>query len=212
MPGAPVPGAKKSNGCLVAVAVVAAVTLLSCLVGGVVLWRVSKDPEVMKVLNAVGEGAKLAIEGSKAPGAEELRKAGCPQAIIMDGRRMTELVSKFVDAGADAVPSDAFADVVVLCQGTSAKDTLPGCDQAALVYAQAALPAGPFRVIVSRPGTGDEHGNDCEGRYDAMGAALPDAPPEEELHEGDDPGLGGDDEPPPDEAPTPAPEAPERAR
>jgi hypothetical protein len=209
MPGAPVPGAKKSNGCLVAVGVLAGVTLLSCLVGGLVLWRVSKNPEVMKVLNTIGEGAKLAIEGSKAPGAEELRKAGCPQAIIVDGRRMTELVSKFLDAGEDALPPDASADVVVICQGTSAKDTLPSCDQAALVYAQAALPAGPFRVIVSRQGTGNEQGNDCEGLYDAMGAALPDAPPDEELHEGEDPGFDADEEPAPD---APAPEAPEGAK
>lgn len=181
MPGpAPAP-ASKNRGCLIALAVVAGLALLTCLVGSVVAWRFAQDPEVQKVLTAVGAGAKLAAEGNKAPGTDELRAAGCGEALVIDGRAMTNLLVAFADAGVDA---EVEPGMMVMCQGNLSGKPLPSCDEVARVYVRAVAPTRGFTVSVAS----SDPTKQCNEQYDETGTPWTDD---------DLPEPAGDEEDPP---------------
>jgi hypothetical protein len=162
---------RKSNGCLIAVGVVVAIAALTCLVGGVIAWRLSKNPELAKAFGVIGKSVKLAVDGTKARGAEELRQAGCPQAMVLDAAQMASIVDEFVDAGSTTLHAEHDEDLglMVLCQGTLGS-SLPSCDDVARVYVKAALPTRPFMVTVQEQGT--RQGN-CSAKYDPNGERVP---------------------------------------
>src|SRR3954453_14536718 len=98
---APAAAPKKMSGCLIALMVFGALLSVSCLVGGFVVWRATQSDTGKKVFAAMGKGMEIAAKGMNAPGAAELREAGCPQAMVMDPGDVVEIVGEFFDAGVD---------------------------------------------------------------------------------------------------------------
>jgi hypothetical protein len=160
-PAAP---AKKatSRGCLIALLVLGGLAGLACLVGGLVLWRASKDPDLQKVMGALGKGADLVMKGAKAPGAAELRAAGCEQALVLPLGEMLALASEFVDAGS---LDDAAVGMAITCT-TKADLGAPTCEKLAKVYVKAAAPTAPFMLSVQSMA---ESKSLCDVTFDASG-------------------------------------------
>ena len=151
-----------SRGCLVALLVVGGLAGLACLVGGLALWRASKDPDVQKVLGALGKGADLVLKGAKAPGAAELRAAGCEQALVLPLDEMLALASEFVDGGDQ---EDAEMGMAITCT-TKADVGAPTCRGLAKIYVKAAAPTKPFMVSVQSMA---ESKSLCDVTFDASG-------------------------------------------
>lgn len=165
-PVAPRPAAKKtSSGCLIALLIIGGLGLVVCLVGGIVMWRASQNPDFQKVMGAVGKGAKLMMKGTKAPGTEALRAAGCEQAIVLSLDEMMQLLSEFVDAGA---PAGALSGMAVVCQVRTSVGA-PTCAELAKVYATAAKPAEPFSLSVRSSGDSEPS---CDENFGPDGEAA----------------------------------------
>ena len=160
---------KSGSGCLIALGVIGGILLLFCLIGGVAMWRASQNPETKKIFTAMGKGVQMATKGINAPGTEELRKAGCRQAIVISPEDLNDMVGIFVDGGLPAsAAGDEFGGPMVMCQG-NAFDSLPDCDTAAAVYVKAVAPKTGFTVTVKTSGKTKD---DCAQKYDASGASL----------------------------------------
>jgi hypothetical protein len=165
-PVAPQQRAKKSSkGCLTALMIVAGLALVVCLSGGVFLWRAAQNPEFQKVMGAVGQGAKLMIKGTKAPGTDALRAAGCDQALALSLDEMMAVVAGLVDAGA---PADQLSGVAVVCQVRTAVGA-PSCAALAKAYAAASKAAQPFSLSVRTSGDSTPL---CEKTYGTDGEEL----------------------------------------
>jgi len=156
-PAAPAP--KKTSGCVIALFVMLGLAGIACLGGGIALWVAARSDTGKQLLNAVDKGVKLAEKGVNAPGAAEVRAAGCPQAVVLDMKEMVDLVAGFIDGGLkDAEQPDG---AMVLCQGPWGSQ-LPDCDALAPVYAKAVSPTQPFTVEVK---TQNASKPACERRY-----------------------------------------------
>ena len=153
---------KSSKGCLTVLLVLGAIAGLICLVGGFFAWRASQDPELQKVLGAVTKGAQVVVKGTKAPGAEELRGAGCQQALVLSVSEMMEAASEFIDAGA---LDELNVGVALMCQ-VPLRSGAPDCAKLAQVYVKAAKPTEAFMVTVRA--TGDQKPV-CDASFDATG-------------------------------------------
>jgi len=167
LPAAP-PPKKKTSGCLIALFIVGGLALLLCLGGSVALWLASRTETGRKVLQTVEKSVKLAEKGINAPGAAEMRAAGCPQAVVLDMRDTLDVVSGFFDAGVMDLEAEGLQGAVLLCQGPFGSE-LPDCDGLASVYVEAVAPAQPFMVVVKRQGA---RTSNCERRYAADGAFI----------------------------------------
>ena len=159
------PPAKKpsgcSSGCLVALLIVAGLSVIGALVGAFALYRAASSPDGQKVMKAIGKGATLAGKGINGPGAQEVRNAGCPEAFVLDMAEMMELIDLFADAGRKPQTTG----VMVMCQG--AYGELPDCDTVAKAYAAApGRPAGEFVVMVKLKNVKKEQ---CVRRYSDSG-------------------------------------------
>jgi hypothetical protein len=147
-PGQPPPKKKGMSGCLIAALVV----------GGIGLLFV-----IAIVVIAVIVGRKfvgLAAEGMNAPGAAEIRAAGCDMAMVTDLSKVSSLF------GLDAGPAASNTPMaIVVCQ-VSANKTAPSCKDIAATYVQAVPPHTPFTVRVQTQGRSQE---DCQEMYDATG-------------------------------------------
>jgi hypothetical protein len=162
--GPPVAPAKKatSRGCFVALLVAGGFAGLCCLVGGLILWRASKDPDLQNVIGALGKSAELVMKGGKAPGAAELRAAGCEQALVLPYGEMMALASSFVDAGG---LEDAAVGLAITCTVKSDVGA-PPCERLAKVFVKAAAPTQAFMLSVQSMA---ESKSLCDGTFDASG-------------------------------------------
>lgn len=155
-----------SKGCLIALISVGAVVMLIGLIGVFALWRAASSEEGQKVMKAIGKGAQLATKGINGPGAQEVRNAGCPEALVLDMEEMMELIELFADGG---MPSLGVG-VMVMCQGSFGE--LPDCGEVAQAYLSAKeLPPGDFVVLVK---TKSQKGEQCSRRYSETGEDLGD--------------------------------------
>lgn len=171
-PNPPPPqAAQKSSGTkvvLTVLAVIAGVGLLCCLGTSIYLYRASQSENGKKVFSAIGKGVKMAEKGVNAPGAAELRKAGCPQAMVFDLSDAIELAEVFVDAGEKAhqMPDET----MIICQG-NVFDTLPtDCDALKDVYLKATTPTHDFSISVRKQGNQTPV---CQQRYHQDGTPKP---------------------------------------
>lgn len=162
-PAAPAP--KKTSGCVIALLVVLGLLVLACLGGGIAVWVAARSDTGKQVMDAIDKGVKLAEKGVNAPGAAEVRAAGCPQAVILDLKEMVDVVAGFIDGG---VKSEKLGGVMVLCQGPFGSD-LPDCDALAPVYAKAVSATEPFVVQVKKQGSSKSA---CQRRYHPDGTFL----------------------------------------
>ena len=168
-PLAPPPAKKKSgSGCLIALAIVGGLAVLVMAVVGFGVWRFASSKEGKAIIGAVGEGAKIIAEAQSAPGAAEVRKLGCDQALVLDIERMAKLFEHF-DASA---PHGSYSTMVI-CQVGVLHSDAPSCDQVASTYRAAVPAARPFAATVTRSGG---HGEICSSLYDAKGNKVKDLP------------------------------------
>src|SRR6187397_3911 len=84
-------GAK--TGCIIAAVVVLGIGVCC---GGIVVastYMVAQNPNVRRGFAIVGGAVQLAREGMSQPGAPEMRRAGCTQAMVLT----PELMQRFID-------------------------------------------------------------------------------------------------------------------
>jgi hypothetical protein len=159
------PPKKSGNGCWIALGIVGFLFLVGAGVVGFVVWRISQDPDVKKVVGAVKEGAKLINDAQNAPGTKELKKAGCEQAMVFDVDQLMSLADKF-DAGTGERPKD-MPGWLVVCNVKSGSDV--SCDDLAEEYVDAAEPDDSFAVMVNETG---KQQPGCSNRYDESGKKI----------------------------------------
>lgn len=161
---------KKMSGCLIALLIVGGLAGLVCIGSGVAVWMAARSETGKKLVSAIDQGVKLAQEGVNAPGAAELRAAGCPEALVMDMKAAMAIADTFIDAGFE---DDEQLDYIsVNCSAPAgSKDPLPTCDELAPVYAKAAPSERDFVVQVKRQG---KQKPECSKQYSGDGEFLRD--------------------------------------
>ncbi len=149
-PGPQHPPPKKGlSGCLIALLVVAGLVVVGVLIAGIGVWKAVSSPEGQKIVKVIGEGAKLGEEARTAPGAQELRRAGCQEAMVLDPARMADLIRELGDGGP---PTDVTTQPrMIVCQ-VGVLASAPSCDALAATYVAAAHPSTPFHVTVQTQG------------------------------------------------------------
>lgn len=146
----PPPPKKGLSGCAIAAIIVGSLGLLAFIGIGVFVFVVAKKVQGM------------AQEGLNAPGAAEIRAAGCDVGLVTD---LSKVGSMFgVDAGAATAGGSS---VIILCQMTSQK-AAPTCKDVASTYVKAVTPPGQFTVQVSAQARGQL----CQEVYSQKGVLL----------------------------------------
>lgn len=157
-----------SRGCLIALLVVGGLFALVFVVSGVVLWRASQTEQGQKIFKAIGKGASLASKGLNAPGAQEARDLGCPEAFVLDMKDMFELIEIFdADGGLEKLKDGSGPQVMLMCQGYG---ELPTCDELAAAYVKVPdRTRGEFAVLVQAKTTKVRQ---CSRKYSDAGEDL----------------------------------------
>jgi hypothetical protein len=158
---------KSGNGCLIALAIVGGLVLLGVGVAAFAVYRLSQTKEGKMIFGAIGEMTKIIAEAQTAPGAEEVRKLGCDQGMVLDMDKMTRLFSML---DASAPPSGQFS-VMVMCQ-VGFTGTPPSCDDVARTYHAAAGP--PPRGFVATVQRSGGHAAVCSTLYTPAGGRVRD--------------------------------------
>ncbi len=149
---------------LIILGVLGGLALLCCIGFMIAGKQMMKDPNFKKGINALGKGMKMAEKGMTAPGTDQLRKAGCTQAMALDLADAMEIVEMFADAGEKGPPEDM--GIMVICQG-NVFDKLPSdCGALAKIYADAAHPTKGFALMVQKQG---DQKPICQNTYEADG-------------------------------------------
>jgi len=157
---------KTGRGCLVALLVAAGVAGVALIAAAVAVYVIAKSPEGQKAIGALSEGVQATKESLTAPGTKELKALGCDTAMVVDVQRVTELIRKYADAGAND-PDDG--RLLVLCKMTGPSNA-PTCADVAAAYLRAVgTPAGRLAVQVQR-----RNGKEtvCSRLYDVDGEDL----------------------------------------
>jgi len=164
------PAPKKSgNGCIIALAVVGGLVLLTVATVAFGIYRFAGSKEGKAVFGMLGDMTKLMAEAQSAPGAEEVRALGSDQAMVLDMEKMGS-VFEHLDAG---VPKGGWS-VMVMCQ-VGVLGTPPRCDDVARTYVGAAK-APPAGLAVTVTHAASQAGA-CSALYDAKGTRLRDLAP-----------------------------------
>ena len=156
----------KRSGCVIALMVIGALLALVCIGSGIAMFVAARSDTGKKIFAAVGQGVALAEKGVNAPGAEELRQAGCPQSLVMDMKEAMKLAELFVDGG---FKDDGDLDYVMAACTGKYGDTLPTCEALAPVYAQAVPSERDFVIEVKISG---KQKPECRQRYAGDGTFI----------------------------------------
>lgn len=154
-----------SKGCGIAAAVVAGI-LLVC--GGVVTllgWSIWQNPNVQRGVAIAGAAMEMTQEAMNAPGAAELRRSGCAQAMVYT----PEIIERFThtirpDGGASRLPEFP----MVIC--AVRRDSTLTCEDVARAYAAAVSPP-PAEMGVTMQVQGQRQPG-CQGVYGPDGGFL----------------------------------------
>ena len=168
------PAKKGPSGCFIALMVVVGLGVLGMIALGVVVYSVASQPEFKEMFGAVAGMMN-------APGREELRAAGCEEALVMDLRPMAQMARRQAQerGGTEGAPTDAelaeieeLDQVFALCIFDAKEPTLD-CAAVARAYL-GAVPEPPPSVaaVVQRSGQDEPV---CAQRYDATGRLLGEA-------------------------------------
>jgi hypothetical protein len=169
-PQQPVAPKKKMSGCLIALLIVGGLAGLVCIGSAVAVWMAARSETGKKVFSAIDQGVKLAQEGVNAPGAAELRAAGCPEALVMDMKAAMAIADTFIDGGLEE--DDELDYLSVTCSAPAGSTAqLPTCDELAPIYAKAAPSERSFVVEVRRQG---KKKPECSKQYSGDGEFLRD--------------------------------------
>jgi hypothetical protein len=158
------------SGCLIALYVVLGLVVLVLVVGSIGAWLFLRSETGQRLVRATREGISLATEAARAPGTQQLREAGCSQAMVLPMRRMTEL---FESLGADMGDAQEALDrdeIVVMCQMGGGETAAPSCDDVARIFIDAAgeVPE-TFAVVVQNR---SQRGAACDARYTKDGTRI----------------------------------------
>lgn len=158
---------KKNSGCLIAVLVVLGVALVGVVAAGVGVYQFSQSEEGKKAFEIVGESWRVQAEARDAPGVEELKAAGCTQAMVMDLSRLVALMDE--EDAEPALPEDK-PFTMVSC--TTRSETLSCEDVRAVYLAAAPPPQGPYLIQVSVMSFSLEDQTRCQQAFAADGTRL----------------------------------------
>ena len=149
--------------------VVGALVGLVCLCSGIAVFVAARSESGKKLFSAIDQTVKLAEGGINAPGAAELREAGCPQALVMDMKAAMEIADSVLDSGFE---DDADMDYVsVTCSAPAGSNVvLPTCEAIAEVYAKA-VPSDRIFVVEAQNG-GQKP--DCSKQFEGDGTFIKD--------------------------------------
>ena len=114
--------------------VVGALAALVCLGSAIAVFVAARSDTGKKIFSAIDQGVKLAEQGINAPGAAEVRAAGCPEAAVMDMKEAMKIADAFLDGGISGDPELDYT--LVSCNGPLGS-TLPSCEDVAAAYAKA---------------------------------------------------------------------------
>jgi hypothetical protein len=155
------PQKKGMSGCAIAALVVGGIFALFVIAGIVIAVFV-----VHKVGQVVGDAQAAVKAAQNAPGAAELRSAGCNQAMVLDVASFVKSMTKDIP-GANASQIDAGTGLLVQCQIASGEGMT--CAQVAKTYVSApGHEAEPFTATVA-----DMQGNEkCARDFDANGKEI----------------------------------------
>jgi hypothetical protein len=143
------PPKKGMSGCLLALLIGTAAGIL---VLGTTAWFIYR--EVGGLLGGMKDLAGIMLEAQSAPGTSELRDAGCDTAMVLDTRRLEEVLVK-IDAevakkeGRAPKPVDIAKESGAFIQCQVQSGNPPTCEELAKVYVKAARPKDRFMVSAS---------------------------------------------------------------
>ena len=157
----PQPQKKAMSGCIIAAIIVGALVLVGGVaVVGFVIFVVKKAGDM------VGDMQAAVKDAQNAPGAAELRAAGCKEAMVLDLGKFAKQALKDIP-GTGGMQIDAGGGVIVQCQVDSS--TAMKCPAVAKTFLGASGHAvGPFTASVQESGGSEE----CSRDYDADGKDL----------------------------------------
>lgn len=90
-PRSPEQRRRNQKGCVIALGVIGGLATVLAVLMGVAIYRAFRDPEVRQAVSFVKEGMSISLESLNAPGADQLRDAGCTNAYVLDGQRLGQL-------------------------------------------------------------------------------------------------------------------------
>ena len=105
-PQQPPTPAPRRSGCVIVLLVIGGLLNLVCVGSGIAVFVAARSDAGKKIFSAIDQGVKLAEEGVNAPGAAELRAAGCPQAIVLDMSEAVKIAGAFIDGGLGTVHNE----------------------------------------------------------------------------------------------------------
>ena len=165
---------KRGNGCLIGIFVFLGVVIVGALIFAIAMWRALSTPEGKQFMKAAGDSVRMIEEAQNAPGAKEVaHEGGCQQALVVDMKRMSQLVDEFTDGGVEKGTAHLRERTLITCQVGFAR-TPPACDDLAKVYVSAAHPTDPFRVTVQKQGDTQRV---CDRSFEANGDPMTKASP-----------------------------------
>ncbi len=150
--------------------VVGALVALVCVGSTIAVFVASRSEGGKKLISAIDQTVKLAEGGVNAPGAAELREAGCPQALVMDMKAAMGIADSFLDAGFE---NDADLDYMsVTCSAPMGSTVeLPTCEALAEVYAKAVPSERAFVIETKRAG---QKKPECSKQFEGDGTFVKD--------------------------------------
>ena len=166
----PRPKGQKNQGCLIAVLILVGLIVVCMVVAGVVVYRLSQDPEVRKVFTAAREGLSVYVEARSAPGTEQMRSLGCRQAMAVDLKRLSLLINEARDDEEAPVDIEDVASPFLYCiVGWRSELT---CEQLTQAYVRA-VPTAPEKMLVQiMVEKLPEAEQRCAGTYSRAGEML----------------------------------------
>jgi hypothetical protein len=166
---------------MVALYVLFGVGLFFLIAGSIAGYLFLQTEQGQKVWEVASSGAEWITTASMAPGAEELREAGCENAMVSDAgsaldvfmilipeeEKQAEIREQLEGEVGEGNIDDLRLVICTLPRFTVAK---PSCDQLARTYASAIeFPPDSFYVLSMQQG---QDGPSCQGIYDPAGNLL----------------------------------------
>ncbi len=174
-------GENKRSGCAIALYVMGGLGLLVLLIGVIVLIVggikvasfVSSD-QGQKLIEGMGQAIEMAQEAENAPGAAELREAGCDSAMVTTTDAMLGIIGAFADEE-DMAEIEAIAPPGtpwIICQSTFGSEPMD-CGEVARIYGEA-VPSAEGEILIQAEAAGRPNSR-CFGFYAPDGTLIREA-------------------------------------
>lgn len=158
----------KGRGCWIVVGVLGVLGLLALGGAAWVVARVAQNPAVQKAGKAFGKGIEIADKGRSAPGADEVRAAGCERALVIDSEDVVALQGLIHTTSWDLDKKGP----VVFCKPEKSASP-PSCEKLASTYLSAVSAAPPlFYVLISGGERKRKSGLVCLEAYNQKGTRI----------------------------------------